>query len=351
MIPRHIRAYFSQGRRDLRKAYRLHREEALSALKVLEPHHGKLSRATIQQCDDYAKEILGSKIYAPWLYFYSSFAGTFKEGWIPENYFGRVVCPKIKNNYRAIAQMKGLNKPLFQSDCFPDLLSRVSRLFIDPNSSVIPRDQVKDLLFQSSDKVIYKVEASGRGQGIHWFHKDTFDPSMIDPLPDGIFQAPIKQHPFFDEFMSDSVVTIRLTTVIEDSGKSTVRCGKLRIGRKNESHITSSSQIHCVIYPQTGKIGELAHLPDWTPIDRHPDTGRLFADTTIPDYDRYVETVTSLHQKLPHNRCLGWDLIMDHQNRIQVMEYNSYHNGMKYPEGVYGPCFADLGWENLWKKG
>jgi hypothetical protein len=31
------------------------------------------------------------------------------------------------------------------------------------------------------------------------------------------------------------------------------------------------------------------------------------------------------------------------------MEWNGWHNDIKFSEAADGPCFADLGWQNLWR--
>jgi hypothetical protein len=51
---------------------------------------GRRSLALFKQCDEYAKDVLGSIKYSPWLKAYAVFSGTFKEGWIPDNYYGKV---------------------------------------------------------------------------------------------------------------------------------------------------------------------------------------------------------------------------------------------------------------------
>jgi len=62
-------------------------------------------RSTI---DDYALEILGSKMYAPWLYVYTAYNQEFKEGWIPDNYFGYIVAPIVNKGLGSLAATKTL---------------------------------------------------------------------------------------------------------------------------------------------------------------------------------------------------------------------------------------------------
>ena len=80
-----------------------HRKEALRAVATIEKFNNtRLTRAVQKRADDYAVQVLGAKAYAPWLYVYSLVSGTFKEGWIPDNFFGRSVfhsdCARIPSS-------------------------------------------------------------------------------------------------------------------------------------------------------------------------------------------------------------------------------------------------------------
>ena len=73
-----------------------HNKLATHALKTIESIKGKTNPLLIKTSNDYAKEVLGWKGYAPWLRAYSAMAGEFRDGWLPENYFGSVVVPKLQ---------------------------------------------------------------------------------------------------------------------------------------------------------------------------------------------------------------------------------------------------------------
>ena len=92
------------------------------------------------------------------------------------------------------------------------------------------------------------------------------------------------------------------------------------------------------------------YLPSWSQVDRHPDSGVPFAGATIPQFDTCVATVVALHHRLPFVRAIGWDAIVDDQNRIRIFEWNGEHNDIKFSEATQGPCFSGLGWEHLWKR-
>lgn len=315
----------------------------------LERSKGKLGKNVIRECDDYAREILGDKIYAPWLYVYSIMAGKFKEGWIPDNYYGRVVIQAMQGNYRSLSVLKALHGQLFDEKNPLDLVFHVSGLFLDSDLEVIDRHRVKDILFREDDSAIYKIEKSGRGLGIRWFHKNNFDIGEVEKLSDGVFQKPIRQHPYFAEFTPASVVTMRLTTVIEDSGKCSLRSSRLKIGRGGDDYVKADSYVAVFFNPENGKLDDVGYLPDWTTSERHPESHVPFAGKTVPQFDKCIEKAIELHMKIPYVRCLGWDLTVDSDDRVRIIELNTGHNGINISEAVHGPCFADMGWEKLWR--
>lgn len=336
-----------------RRAYRYHRPfraEAEAILQSIKPSLGEISSANTRECDDYAHDVLGCKDYAPWLYVYSTFAGRFKEGWIPDNYYGKVVVPYNNGAYQSISSMKAINGGLFEESLQPDLAYKVNGLYLDEKLNVIQPRLLKELLFDAHESVIYKIEGSGRGVGIRWFHEQSFNTDSLRDLKDGVFQAPIEQHPFFDEFTPRSVATLRITSIIDHSGSCSIRGFKLRMGRQQEQHVQSATQVQVAICPDTGNLYDTGHDAAWHATNCHPDTGTHFAGKTIPNYELCIEAVKKLHEKIPFARCIGWDLTLDKYNQVKVMEYNSGHNGIKYNEAIHGPCFADQGWEQLWKK-
>ena len=136
-------------------------------------------------------------------YIYSAINKGFKVGWIPENYYWNIVEPKLKGNYGLVSDLKPLSKMLFQSELFPDIAYYINGLFFDGNQKIIEPKDIKDLLFRNSDKIIFKLDNSNRGQGIHIITKNIFTIEEIFKLGNGVFQTFINQHSFFNKYKSE----------------------------------------------------------------------------------------------------------------------------------------------------
>jgi Sugar-transfer associated ATP-grasp len=328
----------------------IHKNQANSILRSIEIVRGKTEPKLIKLSDEYANDVLGWSGYAPWLYVYSAVAESFKEGWIPDNYFGRIVIPAIKGDYRKMADLKSLTNKLFKKNIFPDIAYYVNGLWVSNNLEFLHEKNVKNNLFKNSNVVVYKLDNSLQGRGVFFFEKDSFDAEKIQHLGNGVFQNYINQHQFFKELMPDSVATLRITTILDDNGNASARACYLRIGRSADTHVQSASHIRIPINLKSGDLDTQGYLTTWLTIDRHPDTNIIFAKKKIPNFNKCLSTALELHKLMPYNRCIGWDMIIDINNNVKVMEWNSNHNDIKFSEATQGPCFSDLGWENLWRK-
>jgi hypothetical protein len=335
--------------RHARRYHQKHAKETDHILKSIVKHTGrKLDEKCKKLCDDYAVEILGHKRYAPWLYVYSRISGEFKEGWIPDNYYGSMVVPKLQGKYGRISFLKPLNRLFFQCDLFPDLLSYVNGIFFDSDYKVVPAKSVNSILFRDQDRIVFKLDTSRKGRGIYVFNRESFSLEKIKQLGNGLFQRFIKQHDLLTKFTQSSVATLRLTTICEDDGTVSVRAGYLKMARQNETHVKAKNSVLVPINPEDGVFNDFGYKPGWIKTKMHPDTNMAFSGQVIPHFEECVETVTALHKKVPFARNIGWDLTVDNAGNVQIMEWNGWHNGVKFAEATQGPCFADLGWEKLW---
>lgn len=330
--------------------YRRHLRQNRQATKVLtsiENARGKTDPALLQRCDEYASDILGWKGYAPWLYVYTATAGTFKEGWIPDNFYGAFVVPATSGRYGDVSHLKPLSRSVFSSEMFPDVASYVNGFFYDKDLQVVRDEHLESILFNDRTKVVYKTDESLQGLGVHVFDRSSFNIEKIRSLPSGVFQEYLHQHPLLAELMPSSVATLRVTTVIDDSGLCSARAAYVRIGRSADTHVQSKSHIRVGVDLESGNFCSEGYPPDWVPIDRHPDTKIFFAGRRVPEFDKCLSSVINLHYRMPFVRSIGWDVTVDRHNQVKIMEWNGTHNGIEFSEAIQGPCFRDLHWEEL----
>jgi hypothetical protein len=330
--------------------YRFHRDHGAQARRVLhliEKQHGRTDPANLKLADTYAREVFGDGIYAPWLRVYTAFSGTFKEGWIPDNYYGSVVVPNMKGGYGKISNLRPISRLIFEGDAFPDVVYFANGLFFTDKSVVVPEHELRDVVFEHSDRVVFKLDGSGQGNGVFIFDRANFDHEVIKSLGNGVIQKFIIQHSLFNTFASRSVATLRFTTVVDDAGGISIRACFLRLGRAEDTHVQADHDVCVPVNLATGELCEEGYLSDWGATQEHPDSGVRFSGVKIPAFAQCVATVLALHKKIPFARCVGWDVTVDADENVQIMEWNGEHNDVKFSEATQGPCFSDLKWERL----
>lgn len=313
----------------------------------IESERGPISKKLMRDCDNYAIDILGHKKYAPWLYIYSAISGQFKEGWIPLNFYEAQVIPNIKGYYGDCSYLKPLNSFFFKTDKSPDLGSFVNGLFLDRFYRAHSFKELKSILFNNCTRVVFKVDNSLQGQGIYIFNKSNFSAKVLERLGNGVFQSYVNQHSLFNEYTLDSVATIRITTAVDDAGNASVRGAYLRLGVAQDTYVRSETAIRIPIGISTGVLADTGYMPSWITVNSHSDSRKNFTNVKIPSFENCINVVKSLQMKVPFVRCIGWDVTVDNEGEVVVLEWNGVHNGISFSEATQGPSFADLGWEKF----
>jgi hypothetical protein len=344
-----VRSILRSGFQEIssRRYHRGSNQKALDVLAGLNKAQVNLSRELIDECNHYADDVLGARKFAPWLHVYAAVAGTFRFGWIPANFYRAVVIPRLKGEYAKIASLSALQTTIFGEGFFPDLLYSVNGLFLDPRNKVVDPAIIMKKHFESNDRMVFKRDHSMQGRGVKIFRSDEIDNKALHRLGNDVFQEYITQHPLLESFHPSSVATIRMTTAIDKTGAVSLRACYLRFGSGNGTHVASTTHIRVPANLATGELDADGFAIDWTRIPAHPDTGKRFAGVRIPSFDECVSTALALHAMMPAVNCIGWDMAVDKNNKVKVMEWNGDHNGINFSEATQGPCFRDLEWHKL----
>jgi len=327
--------------------HRISNKTAKNALKEIEIEKGKLSLKLKKKADKYACEILGWKGYAPWLYVYTHISGEFKNGWIPDNYYGKVVIQKIQGNYGKVSFLKAFNNKVFNEAMCPDLAYLINGKWFSNEFKPLSIFEVENLVKHNNDKVIFKSDFSAQGSGIFVYEKKDFDVNIVVENGEGVLQYFIEQHEFFNQFVKQAVATIRMTTVIDGQGKASLRACFIRFGRANDTHVVSKNQILVPVNMETGQLYENGYFSTYKSIKYHPDSKVTFLNKYIPNYKQCIDLAISLQEKMPMVTTIGWDLVVNKQGIPVIMEWNGFGSGIAFSEATQGPSFKDLSWDNF----
>jgi hypothetical protein len=312
------------------------------------PEHA-LDAAQRRRIRDYSKEVLGETWYAPWLEVFAAFRGEFIEGWIPDNYFGRVLAPSWRTF--PMIDRKTTSKKILGTDRLPDLAYQINGFWLDTNNESLAVADLERLLFAENSHVFVKRDGFSAGTGVRKIAREDFDPHALAAFGNLVVQAPIRHHPFFDDLSPTSLATLRVTTIKPPMGKAESRAMLLRIARKGPEIAREGDEILVGILDRTGKLNSFAVDDYWQVSHEHPDTGARYEGTIIPGFEDAVRFCEDLHDRNPYSGVVGWDLTLDPDLRPALIEWNTGHVGTKVAEASIGPCFRGLGWEDVWRKG
>lgn len=325
-----------------------HRKDALETVRKIEQHTGdRLTKAMRREADDYARSVFGSTRFAPWLYVYTLVAGHFREGWIPDNYLGRIVMPRANGPLRLIGDYKTFSNIALRTDMLPDIAYFIKGNLYDRTMSPIDAHEIRDLLPAGQNDVFVKQDDSSRGVGVQRISCDALNDDFFRGLENCAIQIPVEQHPYFEEFTSVSVATVRINTVRELDGSFGYRAPYLRFGCGDSAWIQANSSLQISILSDDGDLDPIGYDQDFLSRTTHPDTGANFENKRVPKFAEIAAACVDLHSKMPHLGLVGWDVTIDRDEKVKIFEWNTDHPGIKLAESTIGPCFTGLGWEKL----
>lgn len=348
-MSRVLSAAKSVAKAALRQHYaRNHTRAARAKLAGLEAAYGPLTPADARRCDAYAADVLGHARFAPWLKVYAHVAGAFREGWIPDNFYDECVLPHNSGEYGELSGLRSLNTRLFDAPEFPDIAAQLNGMMIGRDGKPLAAKDLVEVLFAQGDRVIFKSDASQSGVGVTVLERARFDPALLGALGSGIFQPFVTQHALFRRLGNcPAVATLRLTTASDEAGQVSLRGCYLRFGQGSGDYLLSADEVNAVVDLSTGEMEAVGYLPSYLRIDRHPQSDLPFAGQVVPSFQDCKAVALRAHAQMPYVRCIGWDMTVDDTGRVQVLEWNGGHNGIKFTEATQGPCFADLNWHLL----
>ena len=199
---------FVRGQIEAGKTRRFHafdNAKARAAYKaiVTQDSARNLSPAEQKLIIEYSKDVFGSPKFAPWLQVYCAHRGRFIEGWIPENYFMKVLVPSWTKYSNLDA--KTIARRILGTECIPDIAYCINGFWLDREHRHLDASKLNDHLFSDADAVFVKIDGPAQGKGVRKVTRAEFDHEQLSRLGNFVVQPTIEQHPIFNQFTPDSV--------------------------------------------------------------------------------------------------------------------------------------------------
>ena len=295
----------------------------------------------------------GKKISKDWHRLYTSYLGKFNEKYFPENLFTANLLDKMN--------------PIFLRDYFSDkILTQYFFKDLDESKYKVVENHIYNVdgYFYDSDGIIEYNQAlkklknigeviikptigtdSGRGvallnikNGIDLISNESLETILKKYNCNYAIQEKIHQHKDFARFNPSSVNTIRMHSYICD-GKIYTTPIAMRVGRKGSVVDNAHAGGLVIGVTDEGYLMEYGIFQNGEKFLEHPDSGEKFKGFKLPMIPEMTEFIKKYHYRIPHMGIIAWDLTVDENNRIVVIETNITCPGIWLPQYVTGQAF------------
>jgi len=203
------------------------------------------------------------------------------------------------------------------------------------------KDLLKALLLDTPQIFLKPAIGAGGGNAVQISQEDLERPEL--PFihkkiksTSYVFQERVHQHSDIDAFYSGSVNSMRVVTCMRGSDIEVVSA-VIRFGAGN-NHVdnASSGGLFAGIELATGKLISPARKyfkSGGGLYTSHPDSGRSFADFTIPFFPAVLDTAIECCRHLPY-KLVGWDIAVSDEGPV-VLEGNDWP-GLDLVQIAYG---------------
>ena len=241
---------------------------------------------------------------------------------------------------------KNLHNLIFPHIKRPEtIFKRMSMSYYNDDLSPITWEEALARCAQEGQFIAKPTTDTFEGYGIHCFTGGNLDEakdvlSRYNRQEDYIVQRFVSQHPDLATLNATSVNTVRLMTLVLN-GKAHILSSILRVGADgNQVDNVSQGGYQCTIRPD-GTLEKMAftHVDKVGTYTDQTASGVKFEGFQVPSWDKLCQTAIDLALRLPYMKLIGWDLAVDDQGDVVLIEFNSQP---EQNEATCGPSFGDL---------
>lgn len=287
-------------------------------------------------------------ISTKWCQYYCAKNGKFDVRYIPNTLY----YTKIDQHFNNRKLGYGFNDKNYYSQLFSDIkqpdtvVRKIGALLFDANYKLINIEKAMELITKHNEVIIKPSQESGSGRGIGFYNTDVNNNDIKNFLVDKnekdyIIQAVLKQHKDLKKVHESSLNTIRIVTLLMEDD-CYILSSVLRMG-VNSSRIdnVTAGGISVNINPN-GTLDKYAYAYySGEKFDKHPQ-GLVFEGYKIPHFDKVVNTVKSAAQKIGNFRLVSWDMSIDENGDVILIEANMRKGGINLHQFDNGPLFGEL---------
>ncbi|MFA9380741.1 MAG: sugar-transfer associated ATP-grasp domain-containing protein [Acetanaerobacterium sp.] len=181
---------------------------------------------------------------------------------------------------------------------------------------------------EGKDRIIVKPVDGDGGKGVDCIVLDAHPDraALYDTLKQNgqtLCEEYVVQHPVLAAIYPGSVNTLRIVTVVNETGGVDITRCLIRIGAGGVVDNISSGGMAALIDPQTGEIIRPAHDKNGDSHTVHPLTGAPIVGVVVPMFNRVLAMVRTAAREVPEIRYCAWDIAVCEAGPVFI-EGNQY---------------------------
>lgn len=311
----------------------------------------KLTQAQKDEVQNFYKQYFGKKISLKWHEYYLRVNGEYSPYYIPTYIYYTHIYPVLNDPRIAVvySDKNMIDRLLGNLVKMPKTYVKNINGIYYINDKIVSMGEAVNACGNLKDAVIKHSLDTCQGKSIIRFcskngtvtGKDC--PGTILELfnhyqNNFIVQDSIMQNTIMASLNPTSLNTVRIMTYWSKAGIvpvfAVVRIG--RIGSVIDN--ASAGGMYCGVN-MDGTLKDEAYTLVPFKAFKQTDTGVVFSGFKVPEFDKLKSKAIELHARLPYAKLIGWDLCVNENNDIELVEINANSPGLF--QGATGPAFGE----------
>ncbi|OBU18811.1 hypothetical protein AYY19_02815 [Photobacterium aquimaris] len=282
-----------------------------------------------------------------WSHRYQAACGIESDLYLSEPYFYNNLEAKVNDfGLNKFFDHKGYISNILNSNTVLTIANCIAGTIYDSNNDVIEFNDLISYLEQSpvgTEFVIKRSIGTGGGNGVEIGvanHIVPFLKTYFNDKYDFVIQPVITQHDDLAIFNPSSINTVRVMSFAYQGNVYPVST-VLRMGNGGRIDNSAAGGISIGV-DSSGKLRDFAIDHDFKKYYQHPRTSIKFSDGySIPYFNELLELVKDKHKCLKSHGIVSWDLTVDNDGRMSVIEYNAGWGEINFHQANNGPIFKN----------
>ncbi len=311
----------------------------------------KLTKKQKEEIQKFWNKHFGKKISLKWHEYFLKVNGEFSPRYIPTYIYYAEIYPKLNDPRIAVvySDKNMIDRLLGDRVKLPNtyIKNYNGNYYID--GKVVTKREAIEQCLNIEDAVIKHSLDTCQGKSILRFKSvdgivtgkgcpNTIEKLLDSYATDFIVQSAIRQSATMAKLNPTSLNTVRIMTYWGKDGIVPV-FAVVRMGRSGAViDNASSGGMYCGVN-MDGTLKKNAYT--LFPFTSHTqsDSGVVFEDFKIPNFEALKNKAKELHTMLPYAKIIGWDLCINDQDEIELVEINANSPGLF--QGATGPAFGE----------